>query len=120
MLKLYMQTIKILNMVPKLMGKMEDYARAKKSINFLQDQIRFTDEQNRRIQHHISQLRSIGFEGKILEKFESYIRETDDDLLSKIRLLPLISKWGAKKNDVISLFLHAADIGLLDLSLIHI
>ena len=110
-----MQGRKIMKMVPQLMGKMEEYARAKKSKNFLQDQIRFTDEQNRRIQHHISQLRSIGFEGEILEKFESYIRETDDDLLSKIRLLPLISKWGAKKNDVISLFLHATDIGLLDL-----
>ena len=50
-----------------------------------------------------------------MDKLEAYIRQTDDDLLGKIRLLPLVSKWESEKKDVINLFLHAADIGLLDL-----
>ena len=112
---LSMQGRKMKKLVPELMGKMEDYAREQKAKNFLQNQVRFTDEQDRRIQHNISQLRNLGFGDDLVDKLESYIRETDDDLLSKIRLLPLVSEWGVEKNDVISLFLHAADIGLLDL-----
>ena len=110
-----MQKPRMEKLIPDLMGKMEDYAREQKSKNFLQNQIRFTDEQNSRLEHNASQLRNIGFKDDLVDKLELYIRHTDDDLLGKIRLLPLVSEWEAEKNDVISLLLHAVDIGLLDL-----
>ena len=101
--------------ISAVMELMGDYALEKKSKDYLQHQIRFTDNQEKRLEHNLSQLRNIGGKDNLVDKLEAYIRQTDDDLLGKIRLLPLVSKWEAEKKDVINLFLHAADIGLLDL-----
>ena len=101
--------------ISAVMELMGGYAREKKSKDYLQHQIRFTDDQEKRLEHNLSQLRNIGFKDNLVDKLEAYIRQTDDDLLGKIRLLPLVSEWESEKKDVIKLFLHAADIGLLDL-----
>ena len=115
MLQITMPKSKMERDISAVMELMGGYAREKKSKDYLQHQIRFTDDQEKRLEHNLSQLRNIGGKDNLVDKLEAYIRQTDDDLLGKIRLLPLVSKWEAEKKDVINLFLHAADIGLLDL-----
>ncbi|HLA45756.1 MAG TPA: DUF5939 domain-containing protein [Aggregatilineales bacterium] len=69
-----------------------------------------------RFQTLMQELRATGHDEALLALFEQHLRHSAVEDLTRMRPFAFARKWNADRIETLSLFLHGASIGLLDLS----
>lgn len=64
----------------------------------------------------IAELRRAGYQVELIDTFETYLKNSPVEMVTRMRPYALADQWGFKRDAALSLFLHAASIGLLNLS----
>lgn len=75
-----------------------------------------TPEMNETIERLLVPYQSNKLNVKLTQKLLEYILFTDEQLLGRIRLIPLARKWNVDLIDLVSISLHACKLGHLQLS----
>lgn len=100
----------------KAFQQMDDYLQQLAERPFELPPVQIIEPGRTRFENLIRELRQARHQPELIDKLEAHLKNSAVEDLTRMRPYALASQWGFRRSETLALFLHAASIGLLDLS----